>query len=323
MVDLSNAQLNNENNKKSNYEFNESINIKSNDLVPNNVFYEIKFSKKVDSQFHNLEDKLMKQLGEREINIILERLGVSMKIVQKIPGELICDNIERRTDYLGLNENGDLVNVEFQSTPITEDDIERFGEYATLIRSKERKKVYSIIISRPSIMHDGVIKYVINDETILYLRVYTLKNENGDIIQRNLKNKINNGIKFTNKDVIDFILSPLMYTERGIDVLLTENVRLLRKIKTSSNNLMFMEAMIFLEIHKFIVDENKRDFLRRELLMRITLIREIFEDVYRDARIDERKDFAMNLLNKEFSVDDIVELTKLSREDVLNLKNNS
>lgn len=57
--------------------------------------------------------------------------------------------------------------------------------------------------------------------------------------------------------------------------------------------------------------------------MRITLIREIFEDVYRDARIDERKDFAMNLLNKEFSVDDIVELTKLSREDVLNLKNNS
>lgn len=53
--------------------------------------------------------------------------------------------------------------------------------------------------------------------------------------------------------------------------------------------------------------------------MRITLIREIFEDVYLDAR----KDFAMNLLNKEFSVDDIVELTKLSREDVLNLKNNS
>ena len=128
---------------------------------------------------HNLEDKLMKQISKKEINILLERLGIPIKIAKRINGELIFGNIERRTDFLGLTENDELINIEFQSTPVNEDDIERFGEYTSLIRIIEKKYTYPIVISTPQLNPCVDFDYFINEFTVLKIKVFTLKDENG------------------------------------------------------------------------------------------------------------------------------------------------
>ena len=88
------------------------------------------------SSKHNLEDKIMKQVSEKEINILLARLRIPIKIVKLLNTELIYKDIEKRTDFIGLTENNELINIEFQSTKLKKEDRECFGTYTLLTRIK-------------------------------------------------------------------------------------------------------------------------------------------------------------------------------------------
>lgn len=277
---------------------------------------------------HNLEDKLMKQISKKEINILLERLGIPIKIAKRINGELIFGNIERRTDFLGLTENDELINIEFQSTPVNEEDIERFGEYASLIRIIEKKYTYPIVISTPQLNPCVDFDYFINKFTVLKIKVFTLKDENGDEVQKKLLNKIENKEEFDEKDIIDFVLSPLMSSKRRIEEVIQVNVNAIRKIKTSRKNIDFIESMTILEVNQFVNDEDERNFLRREINMRINLLREIYEDNLNEGIVigEERGEFnakrelALKLLNDDFEISYVSDLTGLTKNQVLSLK---
>lgn len=277
---------------------------------------------------HNLEDKLMKQISKKEINILLERLGIPIKIAKRINGELIFGNIERRTDFLGLTENDELINIEFQSIPVNEDDIERFGEYTSLIRIIEKKYTYPIVISTPQLNPCVDFDHFINEFTVLKIKVFTLKDENGDEVQKKLLNKIENKEEFDEKDIIDFVLSPLMSSKRRIEDVIQVNVNAIRKIKTCRKNIDFIESMTILEVNQFVNDEDERNFLRREINMRINLLREIYEDNLNEgiaigeerAEFNVKQELALKLLNDDFEISYVSDLTGLTKSQILEIK---
>ena len=62
------------------------------------------------------------------------------------------------------------------------------------------------------------------------MKVYTLKNIQGDPIHKKIKAKIKNKIKLNKQDIIDLILIPFMETKRKASNILEENINLLNKI---------------------------------------------------------------------------------------------
>ena len=296
---------------------------KSNSNV--NINHEIKINsdKKSDKFKHNLEDKLMKQLSERGINVLLKRLNIPIKIVKRLNTELILDNLELRLDFLGLTEDNQLVNIEFQSTKLKTKDKEKIGSYALLARIKEQKYIDSIIISTPHLVEKNSFNYHINKNCVFEIHQYNLKDEDGDKIQEKLVKKVENNEKFSEEDICDFILCPLMFTKRKIEDVIEINVNLLRKINTSSENLDFISSMMFLIISKFVNDNKKQEYLWRELKMKISLIDKICDTMFKEGiekGIENNKiEIAKDMIKKNYSEEEIISITKITKEQLLTL----
>lgn len=278
------------------------------------------------SSKHNLEDKLMKQVSEKEINILLARLRIPIKIVKLLNTELIYD-IEKRTNFIGLTENNELINIEFQSTKLKKEDHERFGTYTLLTRIKQKKCSKTIVISTPQLNNQETLKYQINSESYLNINVYTLKDEDGDKLQNELINKIENKEEFKDKEVIEFILCILMSTKQRIPDLITKNLKYMGKIKTSKENKEFIESMMFLLISKFVTDENERKILWRELKMRIKLVDEIYEsgkiegkeEGIKEGQEKEKIKIAKKLIKQNLTKEQIIKATNITEKQLLTL----
>lgn len=160
------------------------------------------------------------------------------------------------------------------------------------------------------------------------------------LIQKKLLNKIENKEEFDEKDIIDFVLSPLMSSKRRIEDVIQVNVNAIRKIKTSRKNIDFIESMTILEVNQFVNDEDERNFLRREINMRINLLREIYEDNLNEGIVigeergiaigEERgiaigefnvkQELALKLLNDNFEISYVSDLTGLTKSQILEIK---
>ncbi|MDO5849843.1 MAG: hypothetical protein Q4P14_01385 [Methanobacteriaceae archaeon] len=233
---------------------------------------------------HNLEDKILKQIGENEINILLERLGLDFRVQKRINGELMYRDIERRLDYLAVTDKDEIIDIEFQSVTITEDDIYRFGEYLFLAWVKFKKDTFSIIITRPVVTKEKVLYCRINPYDSLTFIVCSLKDENANKVHDELLEKINKECFFTDKDITDFILYPLMETEREIEDILFENILLLNKINITQSKKEFIGSMILLEIHKFVVQKEDKIRLMRALNMKLDILYDYSECLFNEVK---------------------------------------
>ncbi len=238
---------------------------------------------KENDKIFRVEDKLFKQISKNGVNELLKRLKIPFNIVNLYPEELNLGKIEHRADIIGLSKNNELVNIEFQSTSINKDDIERFGRYATIIRGQEEKCVETVIISTPD-NPSKKYNYRLNKNSNYKMNVYTLKGVNGDPIHKKLKEKILNNKKLNKQDIIDLILCPFMETKRKASEILEENINLINKIKANKNDKDFVISMLMLEIDKFIKDSIQKNRLKRVLLMKFKILKEIYDDGKEDGR---------------------------------------
>lgn len=210
-----------------------------------------------NNKIFRVEDKIFKQISKNGMNELLKRLKIPLKINQLFPEELNLGKIEKRADIIGLSENNELINIEFQSTKLTKKDIKRFWNYANIIRNIEEKCVETIIISTPNNIKKSYY-FKLNKKTKYEMKVYTLKNIQGDPIHKKIKAKIKNKIKLNKQDIIDLILIPFMETKRKASNILEENINLLNKIIADEEDKNFITSMLMLEIEKFIKDPNKK-----------------------------------------------------------------
>ncbi len=151
------------------------------------------------------------------------------------------------------------------------------------------------------------------------MKVYTLKNIQGDPIHKKIKEKIKNKIKLNKQDIIDLILIPFMETKRKASPILEENINLLNKIKADEEDKNFITSMLMLEIEKFIKDPNRKNRLKKVLQMKLKILQEIYEDGKKEQKELDSIETAKRMIKMGFSKEDILIISRISEENLKKL----
>lgn len=222
---------------------------------------------------HNLEDRFMKFYSKRAINSLLCFLGCDYEIVEVYSNELVIRSNVYYVDFIGKTVDGEILNVEFQSTKPSKKDPLRFAKYAIVIREEFSLFVNTVIISTPS-LDVSDFKFEFNKNSSYDMELYSLKDFNADELFIEIKNKIKNLGELNNEDINILGLLPLMKTEKSIKELLLDCIDFVNNIDLKQDDLAFLKCCQISLVEKFIHDENLRRKLEGELKMRVNLIRE-------------------------------------------------
>ena len=109
--------------------------------------------------------------------------------------------------------------------------------------------------------------------------------------------------------------------------MLLENIFLLNKININRESKEFIGSMILLEIHKFVVEIEDKLKLMRSLDMKIDTLYYYSEDlITKSMAKGEAKTnikWIKKLLDKGFSIEELVDLSGLSSDEILRIKANN
>lgn len=289
-------------------------------------------SSNLDHKYH-LKDKMMKQITSKRVNALFKRLDIPFVIKNVYPIEVVYGDVLRRLDFVGETINGELINLEFQSNKVNQLDIESFGVYALLLRIIYEKQVHSVILLTPNITTENVIEYHINNKNSYEMFTASLKDFDGEEIRDKLKIKIKNNQKFTEQDVMDFVLTPLMKIDNSIVDFIRENVNLVKKIKASQEDILFMESMLLMEIDNFVQDNELNRRIKGELRMKLSIIDEIVDDIMNEGIAEGRIEgiaegientklqVAKDMLKEGYSEEEILKISKITSKQLLTLLN--
>ena len=122
-----------------------------------------------------------------------------------------------------------------------------------------------------------MLEYPLNNETIFRVRIFSLKDLDGDKKLERIENKIKNNQKLNNEDVHDLVLLPLMGSEHSIEYVIKRTVELSNKCIVNEEDIVRIKSLQPLMINKFISDEKLRVSLIGDVNMRIKLFDEIRE----------------------------------------------
>lgn len=257
-----------------------------------------------------LMDKIMKQITNKRVNALFKRLGIPFIIKWGYPMEMVFGDILRRLDFVGETIDGDLINLEFQTTKVDDSDVERFGEYAMLLKLVYKKMVHSVVLLTPDILTEDEFMFDFNQKYNYGIVAVSLKDFNGEEIRNELIEKINNGIEFSEDDVMDFVLTPLMTIDTSIVEFIRENIYLVNKIKASEDDIQFIESMILLMINKYVQDDELNRIMKGELYMNFSIVDYIIDDIAENKSLQIADKMLKEGCSKEF----ILKMTSITEE---------
>ena len=232
-------------------------------------------------------------------------------------------------DIAFLDRRGFIVIVEFQSSIVTEEDIDRFMRYAVLTHLREGKNVHIYVISTVE-EKDRVIKRKWNlfNEFTIYIK--SLKSIDGNKTLNNIKQKIKNN-ELNNDDIADLETVIFMDSDKSVVELLWEICNLVNQIENMDEKVIY-DLKMFLEMYikKFVVDEYEAINLMELLEMKKDLFHRTVDTIIsRGEEIGETRGEVRGeakvinaLLDNDFSLDDICNMTNFDRKHILNIINN-
>lgn len=209
--------------------------------------------------------------------------------------------------------------MECQSKLPTEEDIKRFFQYMASLRNFKNQNVELFILCTEKVPFDKK-EFVINDECTYMMHVISLKDFKASTIFKNIENKLNNNEKITEDDIASLQL--IVYTdydELEYEVLIEARWLLEEISKQSNMDINEKKAIIYLfdVLSTNMLDDVEMEKYGEVTYMLLNPMDRFLED---KGRKDGKLDDAKILLKKGFSIEEIVEITKLSQEDIRNLE---
>ena len=285
------------------------------------------------------EDKSFKILIDFTMHDFLKGIGIEDEIIVPLPTELMATNcMNRRLDYCGLSRNYEIINVEFQSTVLSEEDEIRIFDYASSLFVKFKLPVKTFIISTVEDKIRKIEKWHHNDVFTIY--IISLKDRDGLKALNSIKSKIRNKETFNGEDIVSLISIVFMKSDFNEKELLFEVGDLTNKARFESDFVKDQVKSILLILgNKFIKDkEELKNFgdIMMESSHLLSFVKRTSGDLIEEGRkegksigIGEgvelgRKDgiisVAKRMLMRGMDIDVISELTGLSIEEINSLK---
>lgn len=234
-------------------------------------------------------------------------------------------------------KNGDLVHIEHH-TEITSNSKRRNFQYVTLLHAVSKRIIHPFIFNTGPIPKSPL---EFATPTSFYNPTYVNTQEIEESVRfNNIRHKININDEINVFDVLDCIWMPKYRTNREIESIVVELVNIYNKIIVNEELHEVLRKSLILWSGKYVVDENNIEKVIRGLKMSkqeaVDLKRDIIaaridgmlcraEEAGKEAGIEagieaEKLKTAKNMLKKGFPIEDIVEITELSKNDILNAK---
>lgn len=276
-----------------------------------------------DKKYAQYNDYYFKSVLLERANGLLKFIGIPYEIVSIMLSEFtnVGPGISR-IDFAGDVKKDDTnisLILECQSKLPTEEDIKRFFQYVASLRNFKNQNVELFILCTEKVPYDKK-EFVINDECTYMMHVISLKDFKASTIFKNIENKLNNNEKITEEDIASLQL--IVYTdydELEYEVLIEARWLLEEISKQSNMDINEKNAIIYLfdVLSTNMLDDVEMEKYGEVTYMLLNPMDRFLED---KGRKDGKLDDAKILLKKGFSIEEIVEITKLSQEDIRNLE---
>jgi len=237
---------------------------------------------------------------------------------------------EERVDFLFRLADESLLHLEFQTTSVARNDLQRFAGYDLKLLERYWQTIRTVVI------YSGRVKEAPDGFDYGSL-VYRVKNVylnrlDGEKEYRHLSEKIERGEELSKSEVVRLIFLPLMKHEESEGEVALKAAELAKKIKDEKQNLAF--AAIIALSDKYMTEAEKRRLL--EVVAMTQIEQWIREEGRKEGRIEGRIEgkiegkmegkmegkieTAKAALRKGFSPEDVAEITGLPLDKVLDLK---
>lgn len=113
---------------------------------------------------YHVFDKILKLYGETFINILLDELEFDEVIEETYPIEFIDKCKNYKVDFVGLSNKDRVINIEFQSTHVNNQDVIRFMKYAIILKEKYDKETITLDKLTEKFVKDKKLKRKIMEE---------------------------------------------------------------------------------------------------------------------------------------------------------------
>ena len=276
-----------------------------------------------DKKYAQYNDYYFKSVLLERANGLLKFIGIPYEIVSIMLSEFtnVSPGISR-IDFAGDVKKDDTnisLILECQSKLPTEEDIKRFFQYVASLRNFKNQNVELFILCTEKVPYDKK-EFVINDECTYMMHVISLKDFKASTIFKNIENKLNNNEKITEEDIASLQL--IVYTdydELEYEVLIEARWLLEEISKQSNMDITEKKAIIYLfdVLSTNMLDDVEMEKYGEVTYMLLNPMDRFLED---KGRKEGKLDDAKILLKKGFSIEEIVEITKLSQEDIRNLE---
>lgn len=217
------------------------------------------------TDYEKNEDKYFRLLYP-SINTLLEKFGFEHKIIKHCPRDFVSyEGKLKRCDFVGFLDNGDILNVEAQSTPITLKDKKKFFDYATYYSIKNQgknRKVHTLVLSSYYEENDSVdYEWHGSSPFTIPYKSFNSFNAEKTINKISLKNK--NKEELDKCEIDDLRILTFMESERSHKELLIESVKLTNETVMNQNERVYTKTLQSFLARKFIQDDKEyRDVMK-------------------------------------------------------------
>ena len=261
------------------------------------------------------EDLIMKKAMDVFAEEGLKFFGIDKKVKDSSSTEIVVLEAKNlHMDYTFLMEDDTYIHVEFQTTDKGKDDLRRFRAYESLLSFQTGKDVVTYVVYSNEIQNvKTVLETGINQYNV---KAVSMFDKDGDIVIKEVEEKLNNNIEVTKQDLIALTFTPIMSGKLSKLDKIIKSIRLVKKI---DNEYRYdIESMLYAFADKFL-DGKDLEKVKEEISM-TKLGEMLVEDGIKKGKIEGKEEQAIETakiaIKKGLSDELICELTGLTEAQI-------
>ena len=209
------------------------------------------------------EDLIMKKAMDVFAEEGLKFFGIDKKVKDSSSTEIVVLEAKNlHMDYTFLMEDDTYIHVEFQTTDKGKDDLRRFRAYESLLSFQTGKDVVTYVVYSNGIQNvKTILETGINEYSVKAISMF---DKDGDIVIKEIEEKINDNIEVTKQDLIALTFTPIMSGKLSKLDKIIKSIRLVKKI---DNEYRYdVESMLYAFADKFL-DGKDLEKVKEEISM--------------------------------------------------------
>ena len=257
------------------------------------------------------EDLIMKKAMDVFAEEGLKFFGIDKKVKDSSSTEIVVLEAKNlHMDYTFLMEDDTYIHVEFQTTDKGKDDLRRFRAYESLLSFQTGKDVVTYVVYSNGIQNvKTILETGINQYNVKTISMY---DRDGDIVIKEVEEKINDNVEVTKQDLIALTFTPIMSGKLSKLDKIIKSIRLVKKI---DNEYRYdVESMLYAFADKFL-DGKDLEKVKEEISM-TKLGEMLVEDGIKKGREEQATDTAIKAIKMGLDNEAISNLTGLTEKEI-------